>query len=142
MKQRVVFDTSTLVGAILRSESVPDRALDRALELCDLCVSAETFAELESVLAKKRLERYFSSETRRAFVDLIRQHGLIFVVGAPELAKVLPRCRDASDDFVLALAIAAKADVIVSSDQDLLVLHPWRGIAILTPAQFLAQYTV
>jgi predicted nucleic acid-binding protein len=38
--------------------------------------------------------------------------------------------------------MAVQADAMVSSDQDLLVLHPWRGVAILTPAQFLAQFGV
>ena len=37
----------------------------------------------------------------------------------------------------LALALAAEAEVIVSSDEDLLVLHPWRGISILNPAEFI-----
>jgi hypothetical protein len=31
---------------------------------------------------------------------------------------------------------SAEADAVVSSDEDLLVLHPWRGIAIVTPAEF------
>jgi predicted nucleic acid-binding protein len=40
------------------------------------------------------------------------------------------------------LALTAQADVIISSDQDLLALDPWRGIPILTPAQFLSQFTI
>jgi predicted nucleic acid-binding protein len=48
-------------------------------------------------------------------------------------------CRDAKDDKYLELALAAGADMIVSSDEDLLVLHPWRGIPILSPADFLAR---
>jgi predicted nucleic acid-binding protein len=35
--------------------------------------------------------------------------------------------------------LAAEADVLVSSDKDLLVLHPWRGIRIVTPAEFLGE---
>jgi predicted nucleic acid-binding protein len=54
-------------------------------------------------------------------------------------AALDPPCRDASDNFILTLALACRADAIVSSDQDLLVLNPWNGIPILTPAQFLAQ---
>ena len=37
----------------------------------------------------------------------------------------------------LELALAAGADIIVSSDDDLLVLHPWRGVRILRPADYL-----
>jgi putative PIN family toxin of toxin-antitoxin system len=46
-------------------------------------------------------------------------------------------CRDAKDNRYLELALAAGATVIVSGDADLLVLDPWRGVRILTPAQFL-----
>jgi predicted nucleic acid-binding protein len=41
------------------------------------------------------------------------------------------------DDKFLALALASDADVLVSSDEDLLVMHPWRGVPIMTPFQFL-----
>jgi predicted nucleic acid-binding protein len=45
--------------------------------------------------------------------------------------------RDAKDNSYFALAIAASATVIVSGDEDLLVLDPWRGIRVLRPAEFL-----
>ena len=45
-----------------------------------------------------------------------------------------------TDDKKLALAAAGRADVIVSSDaRHLLAMHPWRGIAILSPANFRAM---
>jgi predicted nucleic acid-binding protein len=48
-------------------------------------------------------------------------------------------CRDAKDDKYLEPALAAGAEVIVSSDDDLLVLDPWRGVRILRPADHLAE---
>lgn len=50
-------------------------------------------------------------------------------------------CRDAKDNKYLELALAAQADAIISGDEDLLVLHPWRGIPILRPAEFLRQFS-
>jgi predicted nucleic acid-binding protein len=48
-------------------------------------------------------------------------------------------CRDPKDDRYPAIAAAAKADLIVSGDvHDLLSMHPWRGISILSLANFLA----
>ena len=44
-------------------------------------------------------------------------------------------CRDADDDDVLALAIAARVDLIVSGDGDLLSLGSFAGIPIIAPAQ-------
>lgn len=48
-------------------------------------------------------------------------------------------CRDADDDAVLVCALAAQAKMIVTGDNDLLVLHPFQGIAILNPAQAIQQ---
>jgi predicted nucleic acid-binding protein len=55
------------------------------------------------------------------------------------LDEVRGQCRDRNDDVFLAVCRAVKADVLVSSDQDLLIMNPWKGIQILTPAEFLAQ---
>ena len=49
-------------------------------------------------------------------------------------------CRDPADNKYLELALAAKASVIVASDEDLLVLDPWRGIRIMTPADYVRQF--
>ena len=48
-------------------------------------------------------------------------------------------CRDPKDNKDLELALAARAGTIVSSDDDLLVLHPWRGVRVLRPAAYLAE---
>jgi len=50
---------------------------------------------------------------------------------------ISPRCRDPKDDAILALAIAGKADVLISGDQDLLCLDPLDGLRLLSPRQFL-----
>jgi predicted nucleic acid-binding protein len=46
-------------------------------------------------------------------------------------------CRDNKDNKYLELALAARASIIVSSDDDLLVLDPWRGIRILRPIDYI-----
>jgi len=53
--------------------------------------------------------------------------------------EAITACRDAKDDKFLELAVSGKASHIVSGDADLLVLHPFRSIAILTPQAFLAN---
>ena len=57
-----------------------------------------------------------------------------------EPAERVTDCRDAKDNRYLELALAASADIIVSGDQDLLVLDPWRGVRILSPAAFVALW--
>ena len=48
----------------------------------------------------------------------------------------MAECRDPADDKYLELTLAAGAGAIVSSDRDLRVLHPWRGVRILRPAEY------
>ncbi|HWZ50331.1 MAG TPA: putative toxin-antitoxin system toxin component, PIN family [Granulicella sp.] len=137
--RRVILDTSTLVSAALRIGSVPHQALLKALASCDVCASAETLAELEQVLDREKFDRYLDCELRRSFVAVMRRHVHLFAVQDADREAVEPPCRDPKDNQFLALALAAEADALVSSDEDLLVLHPWRGIAIVTPAEFLAR---
>jgi putative PIN family toxin of toxin-antitoxin system len=53
---------------------------------------------------------------------------------------VLPICRDAKDDFLLALAKSAKADLLVTGDEDLLVLKKYGRTRIVTPATFVKEH--
>lgn len=62
-----------------------------------------------------------------------RSQALVEMVVAPPLPQ--PVCRDPDDDAVLACALAAQADLIVSGDADLLVLKQFQNIRIITPAE-------
>jgi len=135
--RRVVFDTSTLVSASLRVGSVPHQALVKALGCCVLCASTETLAELDRVLRRKKFDRYLDQDSRLAFVALIRRNVQLFAVGEADMLALQPACRDAEDNKFLALTVVGEVDVLVSSDEDLLVLHPWRELPIVTPAEFL-----
>jgi putative PIN family toxin of toxin-antitoxin system len=139
--QRVVFDTSTVVGAALRVGSTPHEALSFAFDHFDLCASAETLAELEEVLDRAKFDRYVNREKRQIFVANLKRRVHLFVVPNATVIETDPPCRDPKDNPFLALALIAEADVLVSSDQDLLILNPWHGIPILSPAQFLAAYS-
>jgi hypothetical protein len=128
-----------LVGAALRIGTAPHQALLKALRFCDICASAETMAELEVVLNRSKFDRYLNREKRQTFVANLHRRLRLFVVQSSDTMEIQPPCHDPRDDQFLALALAAEADAIVSSDADLLVLHPWRGIRILSPAGFLAE---
>jgi predicted nucleic acid-binding protein len=67
----------------------------------------------------------------------MRRNVLRFAVQKADLAAVDPPCRAPKDNKFLALAMVSEANALVSSDEDLLVLHPWRGIPIMPPAEFL-----
>ncbi len=128
----IVFDVSTLVSAALKAESVPERALLRAEEVDVFALSAAVEAEIIEVLGRPKFARAVSKDRRERILDIIRGAAVWF-----EPALGVADCRDPKDDKYLELALAAGAETIVSSDDDLLVLHPWRGIRILRPAEYL-----
>jgi putative PIN family toxin of toxin-antitoxin system len=140
MIRRIVLDTSTLVSAALRPDSTPDQAVTYALTRAEVFCSPSTFHELETVPARPKFNVYVDAESRRRFVKIIRARSTEIEVSVELLTSVRGSCRDANDDQFLALALAANADAIVSSDKDLLALHPWRRIPVLNPAQFVRQF--
>lgn len=83
-----------------------------------------------------------SLASRLEFIEKLRRDSLLYIVPKELSGSVKGSCRDKRDDVFLALCRAARADILVSSDHDLLVLHPWQGIQILKPAQFLAEFAV
>ena len=136
---RVVFDTSTLVSAALRVGSVPRGALAHVLSAGELCACASTLDELDEVLARHKFDRYQPVEIRKEFAALLRRHASVFVASEADARNVYPPCRDPKDNQFLALVQGCNADVLISSDADLLVLHPWNGVPVLTPAAFMEQ---
>jgi hypothetical protein len=86
------------------------------------------------VIFRPKFDCFVSVERRQRILDLV-------VVAAERIepTETVRECRDPKDDKYLALAAAGKADVIVSSDaRHLLSMDPWRGIRILSPANYLA----
>lgn len=91
-------------------------------------------SELREVLARPRLTRFLQPELREQVLALLAAAGVRFVPG-----ERVTNCRDPKDNCFLELALASGASIVVSSDGDLLVLHPWRGVRILRPAEYLAE---
>jgi putative PIN family toxin of toxin-antitoxin system len=113
----------------------------KALRFCNVCASTETLAEIEEVINRSKFDRYINREERQEFIANLRRRARLFVVQNARILDTGSACRDPKDNQFLALALVAEADVLVSSDEDLLVLHPWRGIPIITPAEFLARFS-
>lgn len=129
---RYVFDTNVLVSALLFSTGTPGRALLQALEHGTVLVTAATLAELAEVTARPKFDRYLSPADRDDFVAALARRAEIV-----EVENRIVACRDPKDDKFLEAAVSGRATAIVTGDQDLLVLHPFQGIAILPPATFL-----
>lgn len=131
----VVFDTSTLVGALLREDSVPARALMLARNRAALCLSDAMEAEIRAVLARPKFGRYATPSRIARFLTLLSIEGQ-----RVRPTEQITDCRDPKDNMVLEAASAAGAQFIVSSDQDLLTLDPWRGIRVISAKDYLAAF--
>ena len=131
---RFVFDTNVIVSAALLAGAVPRQALDKALDKGRILISVPVLLELAEVLSRKKLNKYLLEEERMRFlVALLKEAELV------EITEVITDCRDVKDNKFLELAVSGKADYIVSGDEDLLVLSPYRGIPILTPRGLLGD---
>lgn len=133
-RQRIVVDTNVMISRLLRPPSVPGQAMRCAVDEGTLLVSEATMGELADVLARPKLDPYVSVEERQQF--------LLLLARIVEMVPILHRiraCRDPKDDKFLEAAVNGEADIIISGDRDLVDLHPFRGIPIVTPAIFLAR---
>ena len=90
-------------------------------------------AEIAEVLARPKFRRFLSEAHRRTFLTSLRERA--FWVN-PTVR--VTDCRDTKDNIYLELALEAGAETIVSSDRDLLVLNPLRGMRVLSPSEYLA----
>lgn len=130
---RVVLDTNVLISAALSPHGKPFACLAWVLDNATLITSRELLDELDTRLARPKFSKYLNDPQRRAFVaDLALASAMVEVRG------VIKVCRDPDDDKLLEMAIAGGADCLVTGDQDLLILNPFRGVPVLTPAQFVA----
>jgi putative PIN family toxin of toxin-antitoxin system len=130
----IVLDVSVLVSAAIGRGSVPDQAVRHAFAADRVAMSGPIMAELLDVFARPRLARFLVPPLRDEVLALVDTFGVFF---AP--TERVANCRDFKDNKYLELALAAKAATIISSDNDLLVLHPWRGVRILLPAAYLTE---
>ena len=95
-------------------------------------MSQDLADELADVLARPRFIRYSSLQEGKTLLDnLMRQTEWV------QITERVQACRDPNDDKILELAVNGRADYIVTGDDDLLVMNPFRRIAIVTPAEFL-----
>jgi putative PIN family toxin of toxin-antitoxin system len=131
--ERLVLDTNVFVSALLFDTSTSGRVLEHAAGHGQLIFSDSTQRELIAVMTSPKLDKYVAAASREAL--LLRIAPLIELTTVWQPVRI---CRDPHDDAVLEAAVHGSADAIVTGDKDLLALHPFAGIAIVTPADYLA----
>ncbi|MEH2212661.1 putative toxin-antitoxin system toxin component, PIN family [Nostoc sp.] len=135
---RVILDVNVWISALLWG-GVPGKTL-RLARNQQINIFASEFLLLELETTLKRDKFQLRLQQRGYTVE-----DLISVVkglsnDCPTISVDAPQLRDPKDNLVLAAAVAANAEAIVTGDLDLLVLIEFNGIPILTPQDFLSRY--
>jgi uncharacterized protein len=129
---REVFDTNVIVSALLFENGKPAQALRYALTNGEVLLSLDLLEELNDVLGREKFNRYLTSEEREEFLETLIERAVLI-----EITENVQECRDPKDDKVLELALNGEAQYIISGDKDLLVLHPFRNVSVITVDEFL-----
>jgi hypothetical protein len=127
-----VIDVNVLVSAFLFFNSKPRQALDKAQDLGLVLLSTSVFRELIEVINRSKFDKYLSKERKKELIKDLTETALFI-----EPTQIITDCRDSKDNKYLELAITVHTECIITGDQDLLVLNPFRGIPILTVQEFL-----
>lgn len=134
---RLVLDTNTAVSGLLW-HGTPGKLLDAAQNGdVFLFTSVALLTELQGVLTRSKFAKQLQTSGLNVG-DLFDGYAALATVVIPA-AIAATILRDSADDAVLATAVAANADIIVSGDNDLLSIKEYRGIRIVTAAEVLAN---
>jgi len=131
-RPRIVVDTNALVIRLLLPDSTPGRVVKNAVNEGVVLVSDDTLDELAEVLSRKKFDPYVTRKDRETFILLLGR-----ISERVEIVRRIQACRDPKDDKFLELAVNGEADLIISGDRDLQALHPFMGIPILSPSDYL-----
>ncbi len=134
---RLVLDTNAAVSGLLWHGN-PGKLIDAAhAALVTLHTSAPLLVKLRDVLHREKFVKPLAARGLSA-TEIFEGYAAVAAVVVP--SKVPPTVvDDPDDDAVLACAVAAKADYVVSGDPHLLKLEQFRDIPIVTPAQAVEQ---
>jgi putative PIN family toxin of toxin-antitoxin system len=127
-----VIDTNNLISAFIFEYSTPKLAYDKVKRIGKISASRETLDEFCDVFIRAKFDKYISFDKRLKVINEFPE-----IVVLHKTTETITDCRDPKDNKFLELAVSVNASCIITGDKDLLILNPFRGIPILTAADFL-----
>jgi putative PIN family toxin of toxin-antitoxin system len=128
---KIVLDTNVLIAALI--------ARGVCHELLEHCILRHTLLTSDFILEETRetlIGKFgYPAELAAEAVTVLRSR--MKVVPASKLDS--PICRDPDDDNILAAALSAHCECIITGDKDLLVLNAYKSIDIFSPRDFLVR---
>ncbi|TAK82877.1 MAG: putative toxin-antitoxin system toxin component, PIN family [Betaproteobacteria bacterium] len=135
---RLVLDTNVVASGLLWDSGPPARLLDAAgTRRVELFTSVALLSELARILAREKFARHVESSALSIDDLVLGYAALSTVIAAASISPTV--VQDPDDDVVLACALAAQADAIVSGDHRLLNLKTYHGIDIVSPTEALRR---
>ena len=131
MKIRLILDTNLWIRYLIAKDLARIDLLFEQDEVV-LLFSEELLGELIEVVKRPKFRRYFSEGSVEELLALFDYYGHLV-----EVTSTVEDCRDPKDNKYLELAVNGQAESIITGDQDLLVLHPFQSINIVTVNDFL-----
>ena len=135
--KRFVFDTNSLVSALLIPKSVSRQALKKADDNGILIFSKETLIELNQVLVRTKFDKYVSLSERFEYIERLESQGELI-----ETSSNFIDCRDIKDNKFLNLAYDGQASFIVTGDNDLLILNLFKSTIPIVPPAYLVNEVI
>ena len=132
---RVVVDPGVPIAAVISKSGAPAELLERWRDgEFDLVVSPNLLDELEDVLLRPKFSTFASADDVRAYVEALEAGG----IGFDDPVDPSAVTSDPGDDYLVALALVAGADAIVSGDRHLTELAD-PPVPVLTPRALIEQ---
>ena len=130
----IVIDTNVLLSATLSPNGTARKALDKVYKEFKIAQSDKTYQELNTRIYKRKFDKYISDQDRQDFLDIVKKYSQFI-----EIKSQINTCRDPDDNKFLELAKDAKAEFLITGDQDLLSLKTLAEYQnqMITPRDFL-----
>ena len=136
-KKRItlVVDVNVLISMLISQDGMGIKGMFNR-QVFDVVVSPMLLEEFGAVLMRAQFRRYVTMQEAERAIERVKNRSR--TISTEFQVKVI--CRDPKDDYLLALAKAAKADVLVTGDADLLVLKKYGKTSIIKPTDFRKKY--
>ena len=131
---KAVFDTNVLIAAFLTEGLCSGLLLRARKHAFDLVICDDIIREFEGILTKKFK---ISSSDISEITAIVTEAASEILHQTASIGRI---CRDPNDDMIIACAVDAAADYIVTGDEDLLILKRYNDIVIINPRNFEALF--
>lgn len=132
--ERIILDTNLLISFLISNSFYK---LDKLIEQNKIVfiLSATLINEFMDVVSRPKFRKIFTERQVLEVLTKIQNHSDII-----DVRSSVNVCRDANDNFLLELCIDGKADYLITGDEDLLVLNPFKKTKIIKLVDYLKRF--